>query len=94
MHPNEILSREISATRDEFARGIAAAFPDARPTADGWIVDWEGAQATITLAALPDLHIALLRLARHTCRIELAGPAAHRAALLDRLDRYQHRGGG
>ena len=91
---SDTLRREISATRDEFARGIRAAFPDARSTPDGWQVGWKDARADIVLAPLPPLRIALLQLERHACRIELHGDAADRAALLDRLDRYQQRGGG
>jgi hypothetical protein len=92
---HETLSREITATPAEFRRGIVAAFPDAQATADGWQIEWSGASAEIRLGALPDLSIGLLRLTRQTCDITLRGGTAEaRAALLDRLDRYQQRGGG
>lgn len=90
-----VLSREISAAREEFARGIAAAFPDARATASGWSLNWRSASAEITLSPLPELVIASLRLPRQRCLIELhGGSEADRMALLERLDRYQQRGGG
>jgi hypothetical protein len=101
MNPNsnddphdQAIDRDISATREEFARGVRAAFPDARATPEGWQVEHGGAKADISLSPLSDLVIALLRLPRHRCRIRLDGPGADRKELLDRLDRYQQRGGG
>jgi len=88
------IDRDISATREEFARGILAAFPDARGTPEGWHISYGPARARIALTPLADLVIALLRLPRHRCLIELGGPEAGRKALLDHLDRYQQRGGG
>jgi hypothetical protein len=93
--PQESLTREITATREEFARGIVAAFADVMVTADGWTISWGGARAELCLSPLPDLAIGLIRLPRLLCRIDLiGGAAADRSALLARLDLYQHRGGG
>lgn len=87
--------REISAAPEEFARGIRAGFPDAFATPQGWQVRWRSATAEITLSPLPELVIASLRLPRQRCVIELAGnDESERQALLERLDRYQQRGGG
>ena len=89
------LIREISAAREEFARGIRAGFADALCTANGWQIRWQSASATIELSPLPDLSIASLRLPRQRCVITLTdGSAPDRLALLTRLDRYQQRGGG
>lgn len=87
--------REISAAPEEFARGIRAGFPDASATAEGWQIRWLSASAEITLSPLPELVIASLRLPRLRCVIELTGSdETERQELLERLDRYQHRGGG
>lgn len=89
------LMREISATPEEFARGVRAGFPDACATASGWQIQWRSASAEITLTPLPELVIASLRLPRQHCVIKLAGAdQPDRQALLERLDRYQQRGGG
>lgn len=89
------LDREISAAPEEFARGILAGFPDAVAMPGGWQIRWRSASARIELSPLPSLVIASLQLPRLRCVIALAGEdAADRAALLERLDRYQHRGGG
>lgn len=91
----ETLTREITASRKEFERGIVAAFENANATPEGWQIEWHGAQAEIHLSPLPDLAIGLIRLPRHACRIALSGGThENRTALLDRLDRYQQRGGG
>jgi len=57
MNPNsndvphdQAIDRDISATREEFARGIRAAFPDARDTPEGWQVDYRGARADVALS--------------------------------------------
>lgn len=87
--------REISAAPEEFARGVKAGFPDALGTAGGWQIRWHSASAEITLSPLPELVIASLRLPRLRCVIQLSGSdESERQALLERLDRYQHRGGG
>lgn len=87
--------REISATPEEFSRGIRAGFPDAFATPLGWQIHWRSASAEITLSPLPELVIASLRLPRQRCLIELSGSdETARQALLERLDRYQQRGGG
>lgn len=89
------LVREISAAPEEFARGIRAGFPDAVATAAGWQIHWRSARAEIELTPLPALVIASLQLPRQRCVIVLDGPdESDRQALLDRLDRYQQRGGG
>jgi hypothetical protein len=89
------LIREISAAREEFARGIRAGFADAQTTPGGWQVRWQSASATIALSPLPELVIASLRLPRQRCVITLTdGTVPDRQALLTRLDRYQQRGGG
>lgn len=88
------LRREISATPEEFARGVQAGFPDAVATPQGWSIHWRAASASIELSPLPPLVIASIRLPRLRCVIALHGDEADRAALLERLDRYQHRGGG
>lgn len=93
--PFKPLVREISAAPEEFARCILAGFPDAVATADGWQIRWRSARADIELTPLPALVIAKLRLPRQRCVIALAGAdETDRAALLERLDRYQQRGGG
>lgn len=88
------LVREISAAPEEFARGIRAGFPDALATVDGWQIGWRTAHARIELTALPELVIASLRLPRQRCVIGIEGEHADCQALLERLDRYQQRGGG
>lgn len=89
------LTREISATPEEFARGIRAGFPDAITTKNGWLIHWESASADIELTALPDLVIASLTLPRQQCVITLREEKPKESdALLARLDRYQQRGGG
>jgi hypothetical protein len=89
------LIREISASPEEFARGIRAGFPDALATKTGWQIRWRSATATIELSALSELVIASLRLPRQRCVIGIdQGDAEDRTALLERLDRYQQRGGG
>ena len=89
------LIREISATPEEFARGIRAGFPDAQTTPCGWQIRWQSASARIDLSPLPELVIASLRLPRQCCVITLTeGSAPDRLALMGRLDRYQQRGGG
>lgn len=87
--------RDISATPEEFARGIRAGFPDAVATPHGWRIRWRSASAEITLSHLPERVIASLRLPRLSCVIQLAGSDETECReLLARLDRYQHRGGG
>lgn len=92
----EHFQRDVSATLDELANWVAAAYPDARRDGAG-TYHVESADATLILMATPgpERRIALLRLP--TLRIDYRftrGSEAARAALLRRLDLYMHRGGG
>jgi hypothetical protein len=91
--------REISATPAEFERGVRAAFSDARVNslagATQWELAWQTARARVELSPIPELRIGGLCLPRLRCVINLSGPDdQHRQNLLQRLDRYQQRGGG
>jgi len=88
--------RDVSATLDELANWVVAAYPDAHRDGAG-TYHIESGDAALTLSATPgpERRIALLRLP--TLRIEYRftrGSAEGRAALLRRLDLYMHRGGG
>jgi len=89
------ITRDISASMQEFARGIRAAFPDAVAMTTGWQINWLSARAEVSLIPLPDLRIASITLPRQRCHIvlseDLPGDAAR---LLARMDQYQQRGGG
>lgn len=88
--------RTVSASTAEFWRGIKAAFPEAVAEAHGvWIATDGSVSLTIRYQALPPLRIALLALPQLSLTLELTGgSAAEQQAMLDRLDRYTHRGGG
>jgi hypothetical protein len=95
----ERIQRVATATLREYARGLRAAFGVTMPgEADrqaDYVLEWQGARAELALAPLEDFEIGGLRLERLSFDLRFAGgeePA--RKALLDRLDRYQQRGGG
>lgn len=90
------LEREVSASPEEFLRGLRAAFPGRVTEAPGRVrVDGDGAVMEIVLVPGPPRAIALLRLPtlRVTIRFS-AGTPAQRAELLAHMDRAMHRGGG
>lgn len=91
-----VLERDMSATPAEFLHGLHMAFgdrvvggPERFVIADG------GAAMEIELRVGPPRVIALLRLPTLQVRIHFTAglPAQHRA-LLERMDRFMHRGGG
>lgn len=90
------LEREVSATPDEFARGLRTAFPgqvEGGPLA--FHVTALGAAMHVTLTETPPRHIASLLLPTLHVRIRFdAGNADEQRALIDYLDRATQRGGG
>lgn len=94
--PPTVLEREMTATGDDFARGLAAAFGkrvEGGPQSFR-IVD-NGAAMEIDLRVGPPRVIALLRLPTLRVRIRFtAGRPDQCLALLERMDRAMHRGGG
>lgn len=90
------IERDISASRDEFLRGLRAAFPQTlEETADGFRARGDDAAMEIRLVETAPLSIALLTLPRLAVSIRfIAGDDAACSGLLAHLDRYLHRGGG
>lgn len=92
----EQLDREVSATPQEFARGLAVAFPGqmAGGPANFRITAPEAAM-DIELTPLPPRRIASLELPTLRVRIRfVGGNTAQRRALVEHLDRATQRGGG
>lgn len=94
--PPRVVEREMTATPDEFERGLRTAFPDAveggprrfNATYRGTLMELElepRAPRVIARLALPVLAV--------TIRFPTAG-AAERTAMLAWLDLVTHRGGG
>lgn len=91
----------MAASAAEFERGLRAAF-SAAEIADGssngqlrFRIDYAGAACDIEAVAGPGRTIAGLSLPTLLVRLHfLAGDAAQRAVLLNRLDLHQQRGGG
>ena len=93
------IERIATATVREYARGLRSGFalpmPPEGATGARYVIEWQGAQAEVDLATIEDFEIGGLRLARLSVDLRFtAGDAPARAALLERLDRYQQRGGG
>jgi hypothetical protein len=90
------LEREVSASPEEFLRGLRAAFPGRVTEAPGGVsVDGSGAVMEIALVAGPPRAIALLRLPTLRVMIRFtAGTPAQQSRMLARMDRAMHRGGG
>jgi hypothetical protein len=88
--------REISATPDEFARGLRNAFASAvRGGPLRFQVHGDAACMQIELMPGPDRVIALLRLPTLTARIRFtSGTHQARQAMLRRMDLAMQRGGG
>lgn len=92
----DVLEREVSASPEEFARGLHNAFPN---RVEGgplrFRVERDGVRLEIDLTPGPDRVIALLRLPTVRVSIRCLGAdAAARARLLVYLDLATHRGGG
>lgn len=90
------IRREMTASIDELARGLRAAFPDSLHVAGGRFLASRGnAALQIDVEDGPLRRIALLALPTLIVTLRFtAGDAAARAALLAHMDRYLHRGGG
>lgn len=94
--PFTSITREVTATREEFLRGLHAAFPlGLRSGPGGFCAEYarvtvridltEGAPRRLGALSLPTLHV--------TIEMKGGAPEAH-ADLLARMDRAMHRGGG
>jgi hypothetical protein len=94
--PMITLEREVTATRAEFVRGLQAAFPGrVEEIAERLRIDDGRATMEISLTALPDRRIALLRLPNLRVHIRFTqGTRADQEAMLAYMDRATHRGGG
>ncbi|HEY5763017.1 MAG TPA: hypothetical protein VIS73_07395 [Rhodocyclaceae bacterium] len=94
--PATHFERLISASVDEFVRGVRAAFPDAAQV-DGTrcTIAVPPVTLAITLTPLAPRRIALLALPQLNAAFAFeGGSAAEQARLLEHLDRSMHRGGG
>ncbi len=94
--PTSTLQREVSASPDEFRRGLSLAFPG-HVTEKGNIfnVDTGSAAMEISLSVGSPRAIANLRLP--TLHVNLrftAGSATAQQEMLAHMDRAMHRGGG
>jgi hypothetical protein len=92
----EVQRREVSASPEEFLRGVHAAFPgQVNETADRVRVDDGSTAMEITLVPGPPRIFGSLNLPtlRVTIRF-LAGTPAQQASMLAHMDRAMHRGGG
>jgi hypothetical protein len=95
-NPDLRVERTVSASAAEFWRGIKAAFPDAVIEQRGiWLARHGAVSLTVRYQCLPPLRVALLALPQLALRLEfIGGNAVEQQAMLERLDRYTHRGGG
>jgi len=93
---NELLQREISATPDEFRRGLLLAFPgQVEATEHTCLVTTATTAMEIRLNAGSPRIIAKLRLPTLQISIRFtAGDTAARQEMLAHMDRAMHRGGG
>jgi len=91
-----ILRRDMSASVDEFVRGLRAAFPGSlEGTGNLFRASEGGVTMEIEFSIGPTRRIALLALPTLAVTIRFPrGDAAACTALLAHLDRYLHRGGG
>jgi hypothetical protein len=90
------LDRQVSATPEEFARALNAAFPG---QVEGGPEDFHvvafGAALAVHVAAMPSRRIASLVLPNLHVRMRFtAGDAQQRRTLIEYLDRATQRGGG
>ena len=88
--------RTVSASVEEFVRGVKAAYPDCSCT-DGTRcrIEVPPVSLTIELTPLPTRQIALLRLPQLRASFRFTGGSADACArVLEHLDRSMHRGGG
>ncbi|MCB1915820.1 MAG: hypothetical protein KDG52_08900 [Rhodocyclaceae bacterium] len=94
--PGTEFERDVSATLDELAAWIAKAYPEAEQRGAGdYRITHRDAVLELLATPGPERKIALLRLPTLGIRYRFtAGAADDRAALLERLDLYMHRGGG
>lgn len=92
----DAIEREVWATRAEFRHGLALAFPGGVTERDGrYLVADRRAAMEIVLTELAPQAIALLKLPRMQVSIRMtAGTAEEKQAMLARMDRAMHRGGG
>jgi hypothetical protein len=91
--------RTVSATLDEFVRGVRSAYPEAAcsATAGGLRcrIEVPPVVLTIDLEPLPPRRIALLALPQLVAAFAFSGGnAGERERVLAHLDRSMHRGGG
>lgn len=94
--PTSALQREVSATPEEFRRGLLLAFPG-KVTGQGNIfnIDSGSAAMEITVSLGSPRAIANLRLPTlHVTLRFTAGSTAAQQEMLARMDRAMHRGGG
>lgn len=94
--PDLRLERTVSASTEEFRRGLEAAFPvSVVEPSTVWHARHGPVTLTLRCRTLPPLRIALLSMPQLAVTLEFAGGTpAEQHAMLDRLDRYTHRGGG
>lgn len=94
--PLETIEREVWTTPKEFRHGLYLAFPDRVTERNGLLrVDDGQAAMEIALQEMTPQVIALLRLPRMKVSLRMtAGSKEQRAAMLARMDRAMHRGGG
>ena len=91
-----IIEREVSASREEYCRGVRLAFA-CQMTEHGTMLRVDDGQATmeIALAAVAPRTIGALALPRLKVTLRFCrGTPQQRAALLARMDRAMQRGGG
>lgn len=94
--PRSVLERLVTASPQEFERGLRTAFPDAVQGGPEWFrATYEGTVMEVELT--PRAPRVLGRLALPVLAVRIRFPVAgagERAAMLARMDRAMHRGGG
>jgi hypothetical protein len=91
------MEREVSATAEEFVRGLHAAAPGVvrRLDAASWLVQGEGVELVVRVEPLGERVLGALRMPVVRVRYEFrAGEPRAQRRLLDALDRAMQRGGG
>jgi hypothetical protein len=94
--PAAVLERAVTASRDEYERGLRAAFPDAvQGGPERFRATYRGTVMEVQLTPQPPRRIGRLDLPVLAVRISFpAAPAEERVTMLARLDLVTHRGGG
>ena len=88
--------REVTATAEEFARGLALAFPG-KALAQGrhWLIDHKGATLEVAIEVQPPRVIAAVRLPVLMVVLRfVAGTPQQQAQMLAHMDLAMQRGGG